>query len=461
VPAGAHVARVALAAPVANGFVRLQFGELGQVIGEQRDRTYDVATAAQPLTVSVAGPAWLRIDELRDGRTISSYRQVGLGVERLRFRPSAGSGKALFRLFELAPDEAEPSAPDALPVEPVPGVPPPLLTVADAIEASRVRFVDVLPLGRQEDGTTSVGLSAQRRYPTTEEEGSGSRQRVDQFVEARIAHRRFDPEAQLWWRAELLGRVRDQGGPTLGARGRLEQWPTGSPFTFSVAGAAFAQFVGGSRTEWSVNAEADMAWRQQINPRTTQTVEIGGFARHLSLDAREAAGVRKLDLDVFNRYRSEHRYGLNAAWRLGYTPWLDTRWRLQAAAVTNENLSLDRASLTAEWEQLVGDLVLRASYRRTRFFADDNRDRGSWGDTVGLGADWDRFHIGGQRMQVGARAAYRVDSRDLTAALSLTWHFGPGRGYRDFAPGEVDFESLRARRLFDLPTNELFDVSQD
>lgn len=458
VPPGDHVVRFALAEPLENGYVRLHLSEPGQVIGERRDRSYDVATAAQPLIVTVAGPAWLRVDELRDGRTISSYRQVDSSIERLNLRPAAGQGEALFRLFELTPDEAESPAPEPLPFIPVLPVLTPVLTVADAKLAESVRFVDVLPLGRQEDGTTSLGISGQRRTPTTEEEDGGRRERVDQFVEARIAHRHFAPDARLWSRAELLGRVRERGGPTLGARGRLDLSPAVSPLDFSVGGAAFAQVVGGDRIEWSANADAQIAWRGQIGPRTAQTFEFGAFSRHLSLDAGDAAGLPNLDLDVFNRYRSDHRYGINATWRLGHTPWLDTRWRLHAAAVSNEDLSLDRASLTAEWEQLAGDVVLRASYRRTRFFADEDRSGSRWGDTIRLAADWDRFRDGGQRIEVGTRAVYRLDRRDLAATLLLTWHFGPGRGYRDFAPGEVDFESLRARRLFDLPTNEIIDV---
>ncbi|MES2494277.1 MAG: hypothetical protein V4579_13490 [Pseudomonadota bacterium] len=462
VPAGDHVVRFALAEPVENGFVRLRLSEPGAVIGGTGDRAYDVATASSPFVLSVAGPTWLRVDELRDGRTISSFRPVGPGVERLTFRPAAGRREGLFRLFALTPDAAELAISNTSPVEPSPGVPPQPLRVSDAPSASQVRFVDVLPLGRQEDGTTSIGLALQRRYPSTEEgEDGGRSERVDHFLEGRLVHRRFYEAARLYTRVELLGRVRTEGGPTLGTRAQLGKRLDGSPFAFTVGGSAFAQLVDGNRLEWSAYVEADIAWRQAIGPQTSQTFEIGAFARHLSLGPYEAARMRDLDLDIFNRYRSDHRKGLTATWRLSHSPWLDTRWRLQAAAVSNNNLSLDRASLNAEWEQLLGSVVVRAGWARTRFFADADRSQGRWDDTLRLGADWDRFQIRGRRLEIGARATYQIDRRDLAATVALTLHFGPARGYSDFMPGEVDFETLRARRLFSLPTNGLFDVSQD
>ena len=461
VTSGDHVVRFSLATPVPGSFVRLRLSEPGLVIGADRSREHLIATQAQPLVVSVAGPRWVRVDELRDGRTISSYRRVDASGARLVLKPPLGRREALFRLFELIPDPGPRTVREPRQFEPSLSIPPPILVIADHPAAEAVRIVDVLPLGSQEDGTVSASLGFQSRYPTADEEDSGGIESADQFMEGRVTHRRYNEAVRLYSRAELVGRIRDAGGTTLGARGRLQNQDQFRGFSFGAGGSAYAQFLQNNRVAWSLSADADVVWRQAIDGRTTQAFEAGLFARHLSLDQQSAASLRNLDLDIYSRYRDDHRYGLNAAWRLGHTPWLDTRWRLEAAAQTNKNLSIDRASLTTGWEQLFGDIVVRSSYRRTRFFTDNDRARGRWGDTLRFSAEWDRFRVAGNRVELGVRATYRIDSRDFSGAVAMTWHFGPGRSYSDFAPGEIEFETLRERRVFALPVNDMVDVPQD
>jgi hypothetical protein len=94
-------------------------------------------------------------------------------------------------------------------------------------------------------------------------------------------------------------------------------------------------------------------------------------------------------------------------------------------------------------------LVLEGEYRYTRYFADDDRADAISRNRFRLAALWENRTQAGDRYEIGGALGYRTDRPDLTGLLFLTWHFDRARGYRDFAPGEVLFEDIRSRRLFE------------
>jgi hypothetical protein len=163
IPAGAHAVRVWIAQPIANQALRVRFVEVrpdlsaaekvGAVLGAvgslpagprwltlplaagpgpqdlRQDRflvrtlprEYHVATPAQPVEISVEGPAWLRVDELRGDVTLTRSLLVEPGRRTVTLRPEAGQREALFRVFRrvLVPDQPI-ALPRYIPVPPCP-----------------------------------------------------------------------------------------------------------------------------------------------------------------------------------------------------------------------------------------------------------------------------------------------------------------------------------------------------
>jgi hypothetical protein len=83
IPAGSQYLRLWIEEPIANHYVRLGIHEIpdsDRVVPEsdlhRTERIYEVATHEEPLRLDVEGPAWLRIDELRDGETYTQYLDI-------------------------------------------------------------------------------------------------------------------------------------------------------------------------------------------------------------------------------------------------------------------------------------------------------------------------------------------------------------------------------------------------
>lgn len=128
VPDGEHVVRFSAPRRHANQFVRLLLRENDStIIGETQERIYDVATKEEPVTLTLQGPAWLRIDEYRDGETVQRTRLVEAGVQTIALYPEEGRSEALMRIFRLVPDPEPAATPPRLPAsaERVPSLPPP------------------------------------------------------------------------------------------------------------------------------------------------------------------------------------------------------------------------------------------------------------------------------------------------------------------------------------------------
>ena len=134
-----------------------------------------------------------------------------------------------------------------------------------------------------------------------------------------------------------------------------------------------------------------------------------------------------------------------------HRPWLDTIWRGGLTLTGNEfdePLLPDNLAATVEWKQLLGPLQVEARNRTAWYFDDKHRDSSSpLRTSFTLAATYERWLRTLERQEIQAGLTWDAASGDLAAHLAFTWHFGAGRGYRDFSPSDVDFLDLRQRRL--------------
>ncbi len=529
IPAGTHSVRVWLAGPVANQFLRVRAHELPpnlfaaaaalpaaafavfagspaarpeRDLVRQRERTYHVATAGQPVRVRVEGPAWLRIDELREGMTLPRYQFVGAGRHTSELNPEPGQPEALFRVAQRVPSPEEPVVPPRhVPWEPEP-VPPPfvdvrgklavlLKPVPDGHPLSGPRTLvsggvqplthvrgpdDFSPPRGQEDGSWSVSAGFRKRRPF-EEDATARRQALrqfgdsrhalaadltglslDEFFELRATHRYYDEWRRTYFETGFLTRARERSGPTLGFEGHLRHDPFGVPWTFHLEGASYLQWpagdvLGDAETEWSTFLGAAVSRYYEMTPRLGHTPSLAIFGRLLSMGENRYLPGR-VDQDVFTEYKTTHHAGWKLADLLTFRPWLDTVWWGRLGVVSNENFrSVDHGVARVGWGQLLGDLQVDVSYRLIHFFADDDRDRGVTRHLVGCELLWESWRRCGDRVELGFRLEHDLGRDRTSLAFLLGWHFGNGRDYRDFRPEATDHLDLRRRRqaalLFD------------
>lgn len=514
VAAGRHSLRFALENPYADQYLRLRIRQPAGIgapaLVRQVERVWQVASIDEPLRLLVAGPAWLRVDELRQGRMVSSYRLVAEGWREVVLAPRSGEAEGLYRVQQklVAPGAPlHPSRPFTVAIEPVPE---PLLQLRLTQSAALVSFYDRLPLGGQEDGTWTLQASAVRRRTVTED-SEGSRN-PEQFLELAATHRYYAEEWRSWFKTRVFGRLREEGGPTFGLQETLRHLPRALPISLELDGGGWLQSPGGPSglealagrspelfpatlaalapqdqgLEWAAQLRASVSLQRRLGTMTVHLPRLALFARFLSLERnaqltadqattrfgpllsrQSLAAVRnsldryqpeRLDQDVFSRYKADHRFGLTLSDTLEHRPWLDTLWSAGFSLSSNEDFNLlrpDHLGWRLGWKQLLGPLQLNAGYRGTYYLDDGDRSSASSRNFLTLGLLWDHWRIRQQRLALELELTRDLDRNGTLALLSFFWHLGNGRGYRDFWPGEIDFADLKQRNLTLLENNGL------
>lgn len=453
-PVGSHRLRVDAGGLPANQFVRIRLRESRTVppVGFEA-RTWHVATAREPLRASVVGPAWLRIDELRGEETRSEYRLLGQGAQVVELRPTDGASEALYRLFQRLPGDVVPPRPAAAERNPVAVAAPRFVEASPAPDAE-VAFVDAYPLRHQEDGLWSFGARAQRRRDV--DFAGPDDPSAEQFLEASLTHRRVDDARRNYRRETLLARAREFGGPTLGGDVAWVHLPASIPVGLRVGGTLFVQQPDGDDVEAAAAFEAALYQVRPLAPTLYHVPQAGTFARWLTLEGNpDRLSPGATDQDLFTTYKGDHQYGWQLGDTLHWLPWLDTELEAGLLLSSNENLSPDYLRWRVAGRQRLGPARLVLEYRATHGFDDVDR-RNAFTRHVVRGATtaevWRNAH---GWLEIGVNASRDFRAHDWYGGLELVWHHGAARGYRDFLPGERDFETLDTRDLARRPENRV------
>ncbi|MDP2828866.1 MAG: OmpA family protein [Sulfuricellaceae bacterium] len=465
IPAGDHVLRVGITNPLADQFLRARMVERGPSVPMSAiERPWHVATRKEPLRLAVAGPAWLRIDEWRDGKVESRYQQVAADFEELLLAPSGQRTEALFRVHQrVMAAGVAPVLPRVVDVTPEPA-PQAYARVEVAEPARQVSLQDDFQLGGQEDG--SWGYTAQlarRRDPEGEESTP-----AEDFLQLSATHRYYDENQRTYYRSEMLGRLREAGGPTLALLESIEHRPAWTTLNFMLDAGLYLQNpdggLMGGENEWSAFLKGSVKQKRALDPKTWHVPRATLFVYNFSMDSIGNYVPSSVDQDIFTSYKSTHRHGLQVADTLYHRPWLDTVWHAGAALKTNENFSIahpDYLGFKAGWQQLLGNLQLDASYGVHHYFADDQRAQASNQRTWLLDAAWNQWNSQQNRLEAGFQLRHDSDTKETTGMLYFSWHDSKGRRYRDFRPDEVDFRDLRTRDIPSEPNNIVKGIQDD
>jgi hypothetical protein len=466
IPAGEHQLRLFLRQPVINHFLRLRFQEDNHPVIVRWERAYQLATSEQPLQFYMLGPGWLRIDEWRDGETFSRFQDVADGWQLVTLNPSEGRKESLLRVNQrrYGPEEPQGGAAQVVKrtLEPVPG---PVVRLPDIPPANRVHFEDAFPLGRQQDGSWSLGVSLVRRNNLQEDISPNL---PEQFTEFFVTHRYFNEPRHTYFESGALGRIREYGGPTVGFNEMVEYRPDWTSLNFRLQGSLFFQ-VPEDKQEWSGLLRLAAFQRYDLSPKTSLHPYLSVFGRYLSLrdDLRVRVDdnfKRKVDQDIFTPYKADHRSGVVAALGLRHRPWLDTRWSVRGSVVSNENMNVfvpDHFGVRVDWDQLLGPVAASLNYLATFYLEDGDRTRRIIRDRVNLGLSWNYWLANQNRLELALDYTYDIDRKNNLGFLAFTWHFSDGRGYRDFRPGAFPFRNIRRRQVPQDRNNVVSDVRTD
>lgn len=467
-PLGRHSLRLWIEAPLANQFLRVRLSEAGRPqFAETVERFYHVATLKEPLRVRLPGPAWVRIDQWRDGHDEVSYRWIEQTWNDLVLPPPGGQHEALFRVHLSAFAAGRSITPArTLNPESTP-IPAPTLLITEPLQADPVILEDGLRLGGQEDGTWSLALSRQLRLygrdggaaPAGLDTGELA---VEKFREFAATYRYFDEDRHTHWRADMLARQPDQGFPTLGLKGLASISPGGTFWNLGLEGSLFVHDgAGHDALPWSWSLGASASQRSDIRPTLWHQPKLSLFWRGSQGEDASARRHGQLDQDIYTPYRAEHRFGVSVGDTLSWRPWLDTEFYASAQATSNEDFNLlapDRLANTLGWRQLLGPFQWRTQWVGNHYFADAQRRSDSRNSHLSFELTWEHWLHNQERIEMALALKREIDVGQSLLSYSLTWHFGNGRAYRDFRPAEIDFLDLRQRRVPQQQNNKMSDT---
>ena len=478
VPEGRHAVVVGIRNPIADQFLRMRISERRggkyKPIVMTYEQTYYVATPDEPVVLNVRGPMWMRIDRRVHGQSHVSYRQIGGGWHKLIYRPKAGevayrfSGRVVAKGVTTRSPAARPGV-EMVTLHPVPEA---LVQVPDDLQpAETIHLHDGFELGDQEDGTWSFGASYNRRLNASEDRQQFAP--VSGFTQLDVWHRYDDEPDNRYFRTHLLGRFREHGDTVLGLTERAyfnaPEWPVtlrldGSLYAEHFSGLNPAVSTGVNSTEWSATLQGTVLRKEYINPKWYHIPSLTGFVRHVSMTGTPTALrgstlvtppaglIGRIDTDVYTPYKQVHRYGIGVSETLGYQPWLDTLLRASVGWRSNENLlKTDHVGILLRWDQRLGDAQLNLGYQFTHYYADDYRLSSANTKSIRAELLWDVWQDDQTRWELGGVLRHYLSRpKENVGLIGLTVHFGEGRMYRDFQPGELDipeFLPLRQRRI--------------
>lgn len=497
VPAGEHVIELRAQGNYANQFVAARVieetAEGERAIAPETLRPFHVATHDEPIKLRAGEPAWLRIEEQRGAETLVSYRQLVVN-QTLTLPPPPGADQALYRLHRRVPRGADlgparaselrrpaiallaPTAPSTATdggsaaagviekelMSPAlahgaargrtPEPPEPARNCGQGCRDPLLQVRDYFPLGGQEDGTWGLDQRLVNLRAEGEDRLGGDGR--NKYLELAANHRYYSERRHSYQQIEALLRVHDEGDPTLGLRGWFDWEPRHRPWSLQAFGSYFAQHLEtGPNRGWAgaALARVDGQWRSSHGTRAQNTFDLGLFRRWLSL-AHTPLGPAEGDLDIYSRYKDQHRQGCQIWDRYSFAPWLDSQAFLRAGLVCNEDLdpaAPDYADVTAGWRQLAGRLGLELDYRYRRYYKDSDRARKTGVDTARLALDLDWWPQSQRRWSLRFEVWHDRDRNgpdSSSGLLALGWHYNNGRGLLDYRPSDAGFLGFKALR---------------
>lgn len=446
VGAGSHSIRISAPSVPRGQTIGVRVFENGRLINRTRRRAYHVATPDSPLLLDISGPTRIRVDQLSEGVTRTSYRSLPPGVSRIELT-AEGSPEMLYRVTKTVRREEDPTT--RLPTDPRPAPAYAPLVVASLDgpipEAKPMDPERVRP--GLEDGT----WTATARYITrnTDDDDPGSTT-SEHMGELRGTHRFRNQEWGFYSQGDLYARPRKDGGPTFGGRAKLI-WPSMGIWRGLERRARLTTVIqpptdGPNQLEALLGGQVEAALPHAITAKLRHRPSVAIFARWLSLGDRRNYPRENIDRDVFTSYKADHLYGLRLTDSLTLRPYRDLFTKFDIGVQTNEDFNIgspDRISLGLSGAALYEGLEFNGGYRWRHYFDDNDRNDSIDRYDLFLGIQLERWMLLERRWQFGVKVRHEVSKATTDLMLTLSFHFGRERGFRDFAPDSIRFRSER------------------
>jgi hypothetical protein len=446
ISAGSHSIRVSALFVPRGQTIGVRILENEQPINPIRNRAYHVAKPDTPLVLEISGPTRIRIDQLDDGVTRTTYQSLPPGVSRIELT-SEGGPEMLYRVTKTVRRDDDDSVRKPTPPRPRPTHSPLFIASLDGpapepqhTDPKRVR-------AGLEDGTWTVTAKYLTRRTDNDDPGSNF---TEDMGELRGTHRFRNESWGFYSQGDLFARPRKHGGPTFGGRAKWI-WPTLGIWRGLERRATLTTILqpptdGPNRLEALLGGKLEAALPHAITAKIRHRPSIALFARWLSLGDRNGYPRENIDRDVFTPYKADHLYGLRLKDSLSLRPYRDVFTKFDIGIQTNEDFNIgspDRLSMGLSGAVYYEGLEIDGGYLWRHYFDDSDRSDSIDRYDIFLGVQLERWMLLARRWQLGVEARHEISKNTTSLMLMLSFHLGRERGFRDFAPDTIRFRKER------------------
>lgn len=459
---GQQAIKVWLKNPVTNQFLSVQVLEnsaksanSGKQVIDASERFYHVATHQEPIKLNIAGPVWLRLDQWRDGQTHSRYQLLNEEWNKLVLAPRPEQKEAMFRFFTRQVTPSKPQTPARQVEVAVLPVPAPLVQMPEVAPLQSIGQEQTanFPLGGQEAGTWSVHASYLQQDAKQGKLDNLNKLSNSASFASGASYRFADTNRQNWYRADVFARhaVNAASSPTsLGAVASILHDPRWQGISLGAEASLLLHQASLSNTlRWQAGAQVYVKQSREISPLTSHEPRLALLLRQATeaKDASNLLGDSGAQHSAnSNAQRRGRNLGIEISDTFNYRPWLDSVFSAQAKVASGRNLLPDVFSAKLSAKQLVGATVLGVQYDTSMLRSDGARMFARTTRAISLSAASEIWLKQQHRLEVAFNLQHDLGQHRSSGGIALVWHFGNGRGYKDFQPEEIMFRELRQRR---------------
>jgi hypothetical protein len=179
--------------------------------------------------------------------------------------------------------------------------------------------------------------------------------------------------------------------------------------------------------------------RQDLDLTPTDAVRFTG---QLAGGWWSPAPLASVDPRVWTRWGADHPVVLRAGASWIARPWRDVRTDVGLSATSNSGPSLDSIGAHANAIALLGgDFTANVGISLRQYFADADRAAARGSFTPRVGVEWQQWRAERDRLAVWVRAELPDGLPEGGVGIGYWWT--GGRGFHDFAPDSVAFQTAR------------------
>ena len=419
----------------------------GLSLSVDKSRRYHLASKEQPLIYYLQGPAWLRIDKYVNQKTQTHYQYISAGEQRLTLGVNAQENNAYYRVFKRVENQTVKPAKyitwnlgevDEKLLKSDLNLPDP-----HSIQATTLNLTDGWRLGKQQKGTTSLILTNVDQNLIIDELAVTT----DQYLESELAYREYLNMTGRWFYIAGVGRIRNEGNPTLGIKSRLRGRFDWNSVDWTLDGRAYAQALM-SGTESSAQIRLRLSQTRWLGRRFYHLPKADVFFRWLSAGKNTDTENQRVDRDVYSDYKKDHPSGVRLSESLIYRMYQDAEFYVDGSLLTNANwIELDQYSGRVGARMQWGDARWDLNARKLQFKKDDDRLQARSRDIIQAKFLLEKWIYPRYRAELATAIDHDVKSGDDTIRIQFSVHQSEGRGYRDYSPAETLFRNVRQSNL--------------